>query len=234
MSELRVALAGDDGTVRDAVEAAGGAVVPADEADALVTFGERALVDAALAGPAAPLFPVAGGEGRHSVPKPEISTALDALAADDVRRESHPTLSVTVGGDETARALLDASLMTSEPARISEYSVHAAGEEVDRFRSDGVVVATPAGSAGYARAAGGPVLAPGTGLGLVPVSPFATNADTWVFDGDVTLVVERDESEVSLVADDRVVGSIPAATPVEVAADGAVELVRVPGVGTSR
>lgn len=234
MSELRVAVAGDDGTVRAAVETAGGDVVPAAEADALVTFGERALVETALDGPDAPVLPVDGGAGRHSVSKHELEAALDALATDRVQRESHATLSVTVGDEEVTRALLDVSLMTSEPARILEYSVHADREEVDRFRSDGVVVATPAGSAGYARATGGPILEPGTGLAVVPVSPFETMADAWVLDGGLTLVVERDDSEVDLIADGTVVESAPVGTPIEIGFDGTVELLRVPGLAPTR
>ena len=234
MSELRVATAGDDGTVGAAVEAAGGAVVPASEADALVTIGEDALVDAALADPGLPLLPVDAGPGTHSVPKKRVGRALEALAAGEDRSEPHATFSVTVGDERAARALLDVSLMTREPARISEYSIRAGGEEVDRFRADGVVVATPAGSAGYARAAGGSVLAPGTGLGVVPVAPFETMPDTWVLDGDLTLAVERDDSDVDLVADGRVVGSAPAGTPIEVARDGRVEVLRVPGVEATR
>lgn len=234
MSELRVATAGDDGTVAAAVEAAGGAVVPESEADALVAFGEEALVDAALADPGVPLLPVDAGPGNHSVPKRRVGQALDALAAGEDWSESHPVLSVTVDDERVARALLDVSLMTNEPARISEYSVRAGAEEVDRFRSDGVVVATPAGSAGYARAAGGSVVVPGAGLSVVPVSPFETIPNTWVLDDDLTLAVERDDSDVDLIADGRVVGSAPAETSIEIARDGRVEFLRVPGVAATR
>ncbi|QLG29275.1 NAD(+)/NADH kinase [Halorarum halophilum] len=234
MSELRVATAGDDGTVGAAVEAVGGAVVPASEADALVTFGEDALVDTALADPEVPLLPVDAGPGNHSVPKQRVDEALDALASGEGWLEPHAIFSVAVGDERAARALLDVSLMTREPARISEYSVRAGAEEVDRFRADGVVVATPAGSAGYARAAGGSVVVPGGGLSVVPVAPFETMPDTWVLDADLTLVVKRDDSDVDLVADGRVVGSAPAGTPIEVARDGRVEFLRVPGVAATR
>ncbi|WP_313691577.1 hypothetical protein [Halorarum halobium] len=233
MSELAVALAGDDGTVRDAVEAVGGAVVPAAEADALVTLGEAALVDAALSEPAVPLLAVGADGGLHSVSSREVGRALDALEAGSVRRTSHDVLSVAVGGERVARGLLDVSLMTDGPAHISEYSVRAGGDEIDRFRADGVVVATPAGSSGYARAAGGPVLGPGAGLSVVPVSAFETNPDTWVLDDDVGLVVERDDSAIDLVVDGSVVASVPVRTPVEVVPDGSVDLLRVPKVASS-
>jgi NAD+ kinase len=106
--------------------------------------------------------------------------------------------------------------MGAEPARISEFCVRTGGEEVDRFRADGVVVSTPAGSPGYNRAANGPVVAPETGvLSVVPVAPFATDIDGWVLPIDeVTLSVERDETPVELLADGRPEQSVEARTPV--------------------
>ncbi|MFC7136360.1 hypothetical protein [Halobaculum litoreum] len=235
MTEFRAALSGDDGTLREAVEAAGGAVVASDaDPDLVVTLGERALVGTALAGPAAPVLPVAAGEGHHSVPKVDARGAVAAVAAGEEWTVPHAVLAVEVGADRRERALLDATLMTAEPARISEYAVHAAGEEVDRFRSDGVVVATPAGSNGYARAAGGAVIAPGTGLSVVPVSPFATMTDTWVVDDEAVLRVERDDCDVRLILDGEVAGLVPPETDIRVVVDGHVPFLRVPGIGPPR
>jgi hypothetical protein len=49
-----------------------------------------------------------------------------------------------------------------------------------------------------------------------------------------TVVVERDEGEVVLVADDRVVDPVPTGAPVDVERDGSVDLLHVPGVAASR
>ncbi|WP_435062906.1 hypothetical protein [Halobaculum sp. EA56] len=234
MSDFRAALVGDDGTLREAVEAAGGAVVAADaDPDAVVTLGESALVETALSGPAAPVLPVAAGVGRYAVPKVDADAVLSEAAAGERRTASHATLRVSVGGEPRERALLDATLMTVEPARISEYAVRTGDGTVERFRADGVVVATPAGSTGYARAAGGAVLAPGTGLSVVPVSPFATRSDTWVVDDGTVLRVERDECDVRLIVDGAVAGVVPPETDIEVAVDGHVPFVRTPGMARS-
>ena len=231
MTEFRAALAGDDGTLREAVEAAGGAVVAADaDPDAVVTLGERALVETVLGDPSAPVLPVDAGDGRHAVRRVDAEAALAAFAGGTGRTESRATLSVAVDGDCRARAALDATLMTVEPARISEYSVSErdGDEPVARVRSDGVVVATPAGSSGYARAAGGPVLAPGTGLSVVPVSPFATTADTWVLADEAVVRVERDDCDVQLIVDGETAGVVPAKADIRIAVDGHVPFVRVP------
>ncbi|MFC7097954.1 hypothetical protein [Halobaculum marinum] len=235
MTDFRAALAGDDGTLRTAVEAAGGAVVATDaDPDLVATFGERALVDTALADPTAPILPVAAGEGHHSVPKVDAAEVFAEVAAGEGWTVDHATLGVEVGDGPTDRALLDATLMTAEPARISEYAVHAGGEAIDRFRSDGVVVATPTGSTGYARAAGGSILAPGTGLSVVPVSPFATMADTWVVDDEAVLRVERDDCDVRLIIDGEISGVVPPETDIRVAVDDRVPLLRVPLIGPPR
>ncbi|WP_277553747.1 hypothetical protein [Halobaculum limi] len=235
MTDFRAALVGDDGLLREAVEATGGTVVDAaGDPDVVLTLGEGALVETARAGPAAPLLPVAAGSGYHTVRRTAVDEALAAVAAGASWTVSHAMLSIDVGGERRERAVLDATLMTAEPARISEYAVDTAGEELDRFRSDGVVVATPAGSNGYARDAGGSVLAPGTGLIIVPVSPFATLTDTWVVDDEAVLRVERDDCDVRLVVDGEVAGVVPPKTNIRIAVDGHVPFCRVPRMNSSR
>lgn len=235
MTDFRAALVGDDGLLREAVETAGGTVVDATaDPDVVATLGERALVETARAGPAAPLFPVGAGDGYHTVRRTDVDEAFAAVAAGESGRVSHPMLSVDVGDERRERALLDATLMTAEPARISEYAVHTVEEELDRFRSDGVVVATPAGSNGYARDAGGSILAPGTGVIVVPVSPFSTLTDTWVVDDEVLLRVERDDCDVRLVVDGEVTGVVPPETDIRVAVDGHVPFSRVPQMDSPR
>ncbi|MFC4449690.1 ATP-NAD kinase [Halorussus aquaticus] len=159
-----------------------------------------------------------------------LSSALDALLAREFDTDSRTLLAVTVDGERVGPALADVMLITAEPARISEYAVRSRGERVARFRADGVVVSTPTGSLGYGRNAGGPLLEPGSGVvGVVPVAPFAVNVDHWVLSADrpVTLTVERDEGEVSLLLDDRTVRRVSPHTAVEVVEDGSLDVVRV-------
>jgi len=105
---------------------------------------------------------------------------------------------------------MDAMLVTSTPARISEYVVRAGDEHVTTVRADGVVIALPAGHSGCARAADDPVVAPEAGVAaVVPVAPFATDPDHWVVPIDgLSVTVERDEVPVDLLADDRTVGPV--------------------------
>ncbi|UPV99505.1 ATP-NAD kinase [Halorussus gelatinilyticus] len=214
----------------DAIRGPASEVLAADPA-AVVAVGETALLSLVRERVGVPVLPIDAGPGYGDVEREDAAVAVEALLADEFETVRRTVLSVSVGGERVGPAMADVTLVTTEPAHISEYAVRSRGELVSRFRADGVVVSTPTGSHGYGRNAGGPILEPGTGVvGVVPVAPFAVNVDQWVVSAErpVELTVERDESEVSLSLDDRQVRAVPPHTTVEVVADGGVELVRVP------
>jgi NAD+ kinase len=225
--------AGADGAAVDAVSAGGGDPVAGDaetvlgsDPVAVVAVGEGALVDLAAAGVEVPVVPVSPPQPMQPVPVSGLGAAIASVLAGAFEGVAHPVLSLGTDapGGERARALFDLALVTAEPARISEYTVLRGDERVSTVRADGILVATPAGSTGYARAADGPVLAPGTGVvAVVPISPFATDADHWVLPDDgVGLRVERDEAAVDLVADGREVGSVEAGRTLRVSTRGSL------------
>lgn len=220
MSGVRVGVVGDDAEVAEAVRRAG-ATVSEDPVDLLVARGTDAL-RATAPRPRAPVLAVDTEPGVHSVASADLDDALDAVVAGDYETVRHPVLAVD-GPQERGYALFDLTLVTAEPARISEFSVHSGGERLAEFRADGVVCATPAGSHGYARAADGPLVAPQTGVvAVVPIAPFAIGTDHWVLPvDDVTLCVERNEAPVELLCDDRRVGLVAPDDPlyVEVVAE---------------
>lgn len=204
--------------------------VLAADPEAVVAIGESALLALVREGVSVPVLPVESGAGYGGVGETVALGAVENLLAEEFATESRAVLGVSVDGERVGRALADAMLVTSEPARISEYGVRSRGEQVAEFRADGVVVSTPTGSHGYGRSAGGPLVEPGSGVvSLVPVAPFAVNVDHWVLSADepVELTVERDEGEVSLLLDDRAVRSIEPGIPVAVVADGELTLVHV-------
>jgi NAD+ kinase len=201
-------------------------VVGLSDAEAVVTVGAEALAGAALTGPSERLLPVGVDGGLHGISRLELADAASALATGDYRTATHPILRVEVDAEQVARAAFDATLMTSEPARISEYSLTADGERLTEVRADGVCVAGSFGSAGYNNAAGGPLLAPGSGFSVVPIAPFTTRANDWVVPGPLEVAVERDEGAVSLFADDDEVGEVAPHEPVRVVADGTFDCLR--------
>lgn len=246
------------------VDATGGDTPVA--ADLLVVAGETGRSSLATTPSAVPRLPTLSvdGPGPLSVPRSRLAGAVAAHARGDTWTAPHPVLEAVVDGERAGSAVADVSLMTAEPARISEYAVaigvgdagprggragsaNANGNgtgigegtpappptggapvRLDSFRADGVVVATPLGSAGYARDAGGPIVAPGTGLAVVPVAPFATDSDAYVVRADVTLSVERDDTDVVLLVDDREARTVRPDEPVRVSPAATFPLVHVP------
>jgi NAD+ kinase len=231
---------GDSEAAVAAVERAGATPLVGDAravceagTDAAVATGASAAAALARAGYDRPVLPVAVGPSLPAVVEADLEEAVARLADGRFETARYP-VAVADAPSVTARALFDLALVTDVPARISEYSVATGDERVARFRADGVVVATPAGSHGYARAAGGPAVAPGTGvLAVVPVAPFATDVDRWVLPADdVTLRVERDEASVRLLADDTEAGDVPPGVPVRIATGGGLAVAVVPASGS--
>lgn len=133
----------------------------------------------------------------------------------------------TAGG--VSHALFDVTLTTAAAATISEFSLDRPDRSapIARFRADGVAVTTPAGSRGYAHAAGGPIVTPGSDvLTAVPISPFATDPDHWVVPlAELSLTVERDDADVELLVDGRVVETVEPGATVELARAGTLPVV---------
>jgi len=248
MSRPRTVLVGDDGTlaasavtVVDSVASDDVGELLSDDppaCDAILTLGERAFTRTARTAPSVPVVPIAapttpsrgvGADARRiGGPVRDPVAAVDALAADRLAAVEWTLLSVSVDGEAVGTAALDAGLVTSEPARISEYSVADGDRHVETVRSDGIVVSTPLGSDGYGRAAGGPVLAPDTGVAVTPIAPFATGAGPAVLNGPVHLRVERDEGGVSLLVDDEVRREVPPATRVTCVPADRVRVLHLP------
>jgi NAD+ kinase len=233
----RLAVLGDgDPTdaVRSAAANAGARLVAPADADAVVAVGGDAVREAMRAAASddardAPILPV--GAGRRAV-APEraadrVAAALDGSEAafDALPRAAHPVLAVTGGGADRRRfAAADVAFVTATPARISEYAIAFDGGESATVRADGAVVATPFGSDGYAAAAGGPTVAPGGGLAVVPVAPFTTRPESWVATDGLAVTVAREGEPVALIVDGRRRGTVEPHRPVRIDVAATVEL----------
>ncbi|MEA1931305.1 MAG: ATP-NAD kinase [Euryarchaeota archaeon] len=211
---MRVTLSGGDQGLRERLGSVVDIVRADDEDPTLViTVGEEPLSAAAARSEQRPVVPV-GLDAAWSPSRevlPELLASLTDRSVPTV--EAHP-LVVSADGTQSTAAF-DTTLVTSEPARISEYAVSVDGRQHATFRADGVVVASPLGSHGYNRAAGGPQLGFATGLAVVPIAPFATIADAWVVEPPLSVSVER-ETAVSVFADTEQVATGGSALTVEI------------------
>ena len=74
------------------------------------------------------------------------------------------------------KALNEVAYTRGRSGRVVEYRYGINGITIARLKADGLVVATPTGSTGYALSAGSPIVSPVyTGLVVVPVAPHALN-----------------------------------------------------------
>lgn len=178
--------------------------------DVLVARGDATLSTLARAGlePDVPILPVEPATGIDAVAPDRVDDALAAALEGEAGVRERSVLEATTPDGGKQRALFDVALVTDEPARISEYGVRS-DREVATFRADGVVVATPSGSYGYASGVDAPGLSPAVdAVAVSPIAPFATDIRRWVLPPNVVLSVERDEGGVTVVADGREVGSV--------------------------
>ncbi len=170
----------------------------------VVAVGREALLAVANERPSVPILPVETGRGVESIDTVEIPSALGAVLDGDPKAHGHPLFSVAVRGESVGTAFGDVTLVTGEPARITEFAIDH-DRRVATVRADGVVIATPAGSPAYATDAGGPVLAPGIdAVSVVPIAPFHTRARRWILDPErLSISVIRDDEAVALRCDGR-------------------------------
>jgi NAD+ kinase len=182
-----------------------------------LTIGEAGFRKLAAQQPDSPILPVDADDGVHSITPEAVGKAVETVLAGRALQCPHQLLSVTVDDGRVGTVVRDLSLITAEPAQITELAVRheparSGGQtpseesridrEIVQVRADGLVVATPAGSHGYAAAADGPLLRPGTGLAIVPIAPFVTDRHNWVTTIEaLVLSIERDEGPVALRID---------------------------------
>jgi NAD+ kinase len=163
--------------------------------DLVVAIGGDGTVLTALRGAASSSTPVLGVAcgslgALSAVTVTELEAALDSFEAGAWSPRDVPALEVAVDSEEVAWAINDFSLVRRAGQLVVDVSVD--GELYARLAGDGVVVATPLGSAAYSMAAGGPVLV--NGAGAFVVTPLVMHG------GSAPPLVVREGLEVTLDA----------------------------------
>ena len=87
-----------------------------------------------------------------------------------------------------ADAVNDIVITRRTVSRLTEISVTVNGRFVDKYRSDGLIVSTPAGSTAYSLAAGGPIIDPEVkALTITPICPHMLNTRPIVLSDNVVI-----------------------------------------------
>ncbi len=150
------------------------------DADLLLVFGgDGTMLRAArdTAGSRTPLLGVnLGGLGfLTAIPARDFARGLREVWAGKFSIESRPLIqaSGSASGRTLARAALnDFVVSRGSGSRLIELEVTVDGEELTRYRCDGLVVSSPTGSTAYSLAAGGAIVSPSAEVfTLTPICP---------------------------------------------------------------
>lgn len=144
-------------------------------------------------------------------------TDLEAIIGEIVRGEhlieERMLLAGTAGsGAPTFFAMNDVVIDNSRSSRLIDIAVYVDDEYLVSYTGDGVILATPTGSTAYSLAAGGPIVAPTTGVFLVqPISPHSLSARTVVVPDSSTIrvSVEQHQYDVRVTADGQLEATLP-------------------------
>ena len=105
------------------------------------------------------------------------------------------------------RVLNDVVINKAALARIIEIDVELNGQNVNRFRADGLIVSTPTGSTAYNLSAGGPIVYPSmNAVVITPICPFTlTNRPIVVpDDAEIMMKLVNNSGEVVLTLDGQI------------------------------
>lgn len=138
------------------------------------------------------------------------------------------------GGKREFMALNEVVLMRGETGRLVSLEARVNGELLNRYRADGLIVATPTGSTAYSLAAGGPLISPQAGvLMLTPICPHSLSNRSLVVQDDAVLeIVPKDSNgePILFTVDGRKVLRLARGCVVRVQkAENPLCLVRMPG-----
>lgn len=112
-------------------------------------------------------------------------------------------------GERIAQAIVlnDVVINKGALARIIEMEAYVDGVFVNKFRADGLIIATPTGSTAYSLAAGGPILYPNLeALIINPICPFTlTNRPLVIPDTvKIEVILVKDNEDVMVTLDGQV------------------------------
>ena len=141
----------------------------------------------------------------------EIARTLDEVAANRARIVERRLLDATIeGSSDTIVALNDIVVDKRDTSILVSLEVAVNCDYLGTYTADGLVVATPTGSTGYALSAGGPVVAPNAGvLVIAPIAPHMLTARPVVIADDAVISIrakvgEYEPESAHIIADGQI------------------------------
>jgi NAD+ kinase len=175
------------------------AALLAKQADLLVVFGgDGTMLRAAreVADSNTPIIGInVGGMGfLTAASSAQLVAALKQVWAGDFVIEPRPLLymSGTIRGREVGqRALNDIVISRGSGSRLIELEVSVDGQQLTRYRCDGLIFSSPTGSTAYSLAAGGAIVSPGADVfTITPICPHTLSNRSVILDLGVQIGVK--------------------------------------------
>lgn len=101
---------------------------------------------------------------------------------------------------ETYYALNEVTMARGETGRLVALKATVDGEWLNRYRADGLIVATPTGSTAYSLSAGGPLIAPRSSVMVItPICPHSLSQRSLVLSDDVEIEISPEKGSDGLM-----------------------------------
>lgn len=146
----------------------------------------------------------------------EIVTVLDCLIRDDYQIENRIMIRARILRQgkcmKEYTALNDFVIRSQSVSGMLRLTIRINGVEIQGYRADGVIVATPTGSTGYNLSAGGPIINPTCSNYVVtPVCPHSLTGRSVILSKEDSIVIELEairgeEEEESIILSDGKTG----------------------------
>jgi NAD+ kinase len=126
--------------------------------------------------------------------------AVESIAKEKITFSNRILLEATVRGTKKSETrmigLNDVVFSRGELSRLIRLQTRVNGEPLTEFNADGLIVATPTGSTAYSLSAGGPILAPESGvLVITPICPHVLTNRSIIVDESSLIEVQASDPD---------------------------------------
>ncbi len=131
----------------------------------------------------------------------DVDDALKKIDHGDHFIDERFKLDVMVKGEKIGECTNEVVVHSDKVAKLREMEIYYGDKLMDKFRADGLIIATPPGSTCYAMSAGGPIVNPNLDVFIVvPITPFDMATKPHVVPVDEPVIVKlKEEGKSGLV-----------------------------------
>jgi len=142
----------------------------------------------------------------------DFKKAIERILNNNFILEERSRLDIQVNNLQIPYALNELLIKTCPESKLIPIKIFLDGVFLEKFKADGVMIATPTGSTAHALSAGGPILFPSIkGFLILPLNPIELEMRPIVIDDNVNILldIETPNTDIYLIVDGQFVFKIP-------------------------